>query len=154
MHDIILWARTQNNLGFQNINEKNSEVFLNGSFNKLSRDLLQLVCGHRTEMMQIRRDNILNYVRDPLVKSTLRKILPSSYNLFNAEQFSTALEKAGGVKKAFLPSPSAKVSVSKVCYNTNRHPTGATQGATYYNKTSRSYVDQPMLSNNFAYNHN
>lgn len=48
-------------------------------------------------------DGITNHVRDPLVKAALRKIPPSCHNLFNAESFTSALEKAGGVRRCFWP---------------------------------------------------
>uniref|UniRef100_A0A2A4IU52 Uncharacterized protein n=1 Tax=Heliothis virescens TaxID=7102 RepID=A0A2A4IU52_HELVI len=65
--------------------------------------LLQLICGHRAEVLQMRRDGIINHVRDPLVKATLRKIPPSNRHLFESEAFSNALDKNGGVKKTFVP---------------------------------------------------
>uniref|UniRef100_A0A2A4JCF8 Uncharacterized protein n=1 Tax=Heliothis virescens TaxID=7102 RepID=A0A2A4JCF8_HELVI len=51
----------------------------------------------------MRRDGIINHVRDPLVKATLRKIPPSNRHLFESEAFSNALDKNGGVKKTFVP---------------------------------------------------
>lgn len=65
--------------------------------------MAQLICGHRAETIQMRRDGIIYHVRDPLVKSQLRKIPPSNKHVFNAESLTIALEKIGGVKKAFLP---------------------------------------------------
>lgn len=49
------------------------------------------------------RGGIFRHVRDSLMKSTLSKIPPSCHNLFDAEKFTTAIEKAGGVRKCFFP---------------------------------------------------
>lgn len=75
----------------------------------------------------MRRDGITNHVRDPLVKAALRKIPPSCQHVFNAESLATAtaLEKAGGVRKAFLPlqKPGSSASVSQTGQSKlARHP--------------------------------
>ncbi|KAJ8727632.1 hypothetical protein PYW07_001751 [Mythimna separata] len=41
--------------------------------------------------------------KDPLMKASLKKIPPTCTNLFNAEKFTAAVEKAGGVRKCFWP---------------------------------------------------
>ena len=51
----------------------------------------------------MRRETITSQIRDPLVKASLNRIPPSSTYLFCPESFKTALEKAGGVRKAFWP---------------------------------------------------
>ncbi|KAL4711363.1 hypothetical protein ACJJTC_019204 [Scirpophaga incertulas] len=68
---------------------------------KYSNDLLQLVCGHRSETVEVRRDAILKNVTDPTIKVILNKILPSNSHIFDAESFSAASEKAG-VRKVFV----------------------------------------------------
>lgn len=114
VRSFLQWARGSD-LSYEGINEKVNELFLKGDFFKVSSDLLQLTCGHRAEVIQMRRDGITNHVRDPLVKAVLRKIPPSCQHVFNAESLATALEKAGGVRKAFLPlqKPGSSASVSQ-----------------------------------------
>ncbi|XP_039761778.1 uncharacterized protein LOC120634945 isoform X2 [Pararge aegeria] len=51
----------------------------------------------------MRRDGITNYLRDPLTKVAVKKVPPSCRHLFEAESLTKVLEKAGGVRKAFLP---------------------------------------------------
>ncbi|CAH0723957.1 unnamed protein product, partial [Brenthis ino] len=75
--------------------------FLKVDLFKISSDLLQLVCGHRAESIEMRRETITGQVRDPLVKTSLNKIPPSTMHLFDSEAFSLALEKSGGVRKVF-----------------------------------------------------
>lgn len=101
-NDLIHWARDED-LTADTLSNKISSLFSEGDFHKISTDILQLVCGHRAEIIQMRRDGIFRHVKDPLMKSTLRKISPSCYNLFNAEKFTAAIEKAGGVRKCFFP---------------------------------------------------
>lgn len=99
IRSLLTWCKSESNLG--NINSKIEELFLNGEFHKISSDLLQLVCGHRCEIIQLRRDAIIKQVKDPLVKGILNKIPPSTTHLFESDAFSAALEKVGGVRKAF-----------------------------------------------------
>lgn len=113
----MTWVRDQKEeISFEAINQKLNDIFTSGEFSKVSADLLQMVCGHRAETIQMRRDSITNAVRDPLVKSSIRKIPPSEVNLFNSEQFVVALDKVGGIKKAFWPA-SKSTSSSKSTYS-------------------------------------
>ncbi|CAH0720968.1 unnamed protein product, partial [Brenthis ino] len=101
---LIEWASfSGNNITAKSLHEKVNELFIKGNFQKISSDVLQLACGHRAELVQQRRDNILRSVKDSFLKSSLRKIPPTSENLFNKESFSTAIEKSGGMSKVFWP---------------------------------------------------
>lgn len=103
LRNILTWAKDNDGITFDTLNNKIDELFQSGSFHKITSDLLQLVCGHRAESIEMRRDAITTQVRDPLVKATLSRIPPSSTYLFESESFTAALEKAGGVRKAFWP---------------------------------------------------
>ncbi|KAJ8733705.1 hypothetical protein PYW07_014256 [Mythimna separata] len=70
---------------------------------------LQIICGHRAEILQMRRDCVTKQAKDPLMKASLKKIPPTCTNLFNAEKFTAAVEKAGGVRKCFWPLKKAKI---------------------------------------------
>lgn len=83
---------------------------MEGNYNKISGDLLQLACGHRADIIEQRRDAILKSVKDKFMRSNLRKIPPSSSFLFNKEAFSSAIEKAGGAGKVFWPLRNAQKS--------------------------------------------
>ncbi|KAL0810983.1 hypothetical protein ABMA28_010275 [Loxostege sticticalis] len=133
LNELLMWARSAEHLTVESLHEKINDLFCKGDVSKISSDMLQLVCGHRAEVIQMRRDGITNFVRDPLMKSTLRKIPPSNQNLFNAEAFTSALEKIGGVKKAFMPltkqsssGPGSQPGTSKAAA---RHPS---QGLAYH----------------------
>ncbi|KAF9810914.1 hypothetical protein SFRURICE_005340 [Spodoptera frugiperda] len=109
--------------------DKITEVFSNGDFQKVSSDLLQLICGHRAEILQMRRDGITNHVRDPLIKATLRKIPPSDRHLFENESFTAALEKMGGVKKAFVATKTTNSRIkAKETVNAPESPLTTTLG--------------------------
>ncbi|KAH9636093.1 hypothetical protein HF086_008393 [Spodoptera exigua] len=51
----------------------------------------------------MRRDCVTKQAKDPLMKASLKKIPPTCTNLFNAEKFTAAIEKSGGVRKCFWP---------------------------------------------------
>lgn len=101
MRDFLAWAHQNDTVSYESIHAKISEIFTSGEYFKSLGDTFQLVCGHRAELIQHRREGVLASVKDPFHKNALRKIPPSCSNLFNADQFSSALEKAGGLKKIF-----------------------------------------------------
>lgn len=94
-------ARESNGFTYERLHEKITNIFANGEYIKTYNDTLQLVCGHRAEAIQHRREAILSAVKEPYIKDIFRKIPPSTSHLFDAGQLSTALEKAGGVKNSF-----------------------------------------------------
>lgn len=113
--EFMTFVKDQGGANIETMTKKINDIYTSGEFSKISADLLQMVCGHRAETIQMRRDGITNAVRDPLVKTSLRKIPPTEINLFNSDLLVTALEKAGGIKKAFWPvSKSAGGPTSQV----------------------------------------
>lgn len=142
LNDLLNWARESECVNYESLKEKISILFSDGDFPKRSSDLLQLACGHRAEVIQSRRDGIINQVKDPLMKTTLKKIPPSCKNLFNAEAFTSAVEKAGGVRKCFWPSQKKKstnsasqarlTGASNVSSQGTSFTTAPPQGAPYY----------------------
>ncbi|KAG7297721.1 hypothetical protein JYU34_018439 [Plutella xylostella] len=109
---LLKWASETNELSSSTIKDKVNEIFIEGKFNKISGDLLQLTCGHRADTIEQRRDGILRYVKDKYVRSNLRKIPPTCDSLFSKDMFTSAIEKAGGMNKVFWPSrgPSQKTN--------------------------------------------
>lgn len=112
MRGFLTWASQAETLSYDDIHAKISDIFTTGEYSKASSDTFQLVCGHRAEVVQHRREAILAAVKDPYYKSTLRKIPPTCTNLFNAEKFSAVLEKAGGVKDVFWPKEKDRATSS------------------------------------------
>ncbi|CAH2098637.1 unnamed protein product [Euphydryas editha] len=102
IRSLLAWAKDIH-VNPENLSSKVEELFLNGDFHKTSSDLLQLVCGHRAEIIEMRRESITSKAKDPLVKAALNKIPPSTSYLFDSDLFKSTLEKAGGVRKAFWP---------------------------------------------------
>lgn len=132
IRDFLSWARDSDNLNYDSIMEKINENLLGGDFHKISTDTLQLVCGRRADAVEQRRDSILASTKDPLIKSALRKIPPTCSFLFEPVSFCTAIEKAGGVKKAFWLQPKAysnKAGAQPAPSGTPRYPA---QGTTTY----------------------
>lgn len=102
---LIDWANSQGagQITATCLQEKINDIFVKGSFQKMSSDVLQLACGHRAEIVQQRRDSILRSAKDPFLKTSLRKIPPTCENLFQKDTFSSTIEKAGGITKTFWP---------------------------------------------------
>lgn len=100
---LVTWSESSTDLSSQSLVGKIKELFVEGDFQKISNDALQLACGHRADLIQQRRDSILRSVKDKFFKATLRKIPPSSESLFQKEVFSSAVEKNGGSSKTFWP---------------------------------------------------
>lgn len=123
IRNLLSWAK-HTDVNFDNLSGKVEELFQKGDLQKVSSDLLQLVCGHRAESIEMRRETITSQVRDPLVKASLNRIPPSSTYIFESEPFTTALEKAGGVRKAFWPPKSDGFSQGKSNQSNSRPSRG------------------------------
>lgn len=141
LRNLVAWSQTEE-ASLANLNDKIKDIFINGDYHKTSNDILQLVCGHRAETIEMRRAGILKNVRDPLMRATLNKIPPSNMHLFNSDQFTNSIEKFGGAKKTFWPLNkvvSGNASRAKPT-NTSRYPI---QGRPSYNVPSHG-TSMPM----------
>lgn len=98
---LLLWFNSNEALSYPDIYTKLNDVLSKGEYSSAANNTIQLVCGHRAELIQQRREGILSSVKDPVHKTALRKIPPSPSNLFEAEKFSSLLDKSGGVRKVF-----------------------------------------------------
>ncbi|KAG7303533.1 hypothetical protein JYU34_012062 [Plutella xylostella] len=130
LREFIKWNQDIDLVSSTDVKDKLESIFLKGDFFKVTTDALQMVCGHRADIVQQRRDAILKHVKDPLVRSTLKKVPPSCTNLFEPQAFTTALEKAGGVRKTFWThksNPTASAAQAGSSGN-NRRPA---QGSAY-----------------------
>ncbi|PZC77775.1 hypothetical protein B5X24_HaOG203019 [Helicoverpa armigera] len=135
LRNLLIWSQTPE-ASLNNLNSKIDELFVKGEFHKVSTDLLQMACGHRAEAVEMRRDAVLKYARDPLFKASLNKIPPSKTHIFSSEAFTNALEKAGGVRRAFWPAKQANsgnASRAKPS-STARHPS---QGQAFHHVPPR-----------------
>lgn len=84
---VLSWAKDYDSFNYDVLHQKISPLCSSGDFHKSSTDLMQLICGQRAEIIQIRRDAILKHVKDLVAKSSLHKVPPSAINLFSAEKF-------------------------------------------------------------------
>lgn len=135
---LLTWLASTEIVEINAIEEKIKEIFAHGDYQKISSDLLQIVCGHRADLIQQRRDAILKSVKDKFVKASLRKIPPSRENLFKAESFTAAIDKQGGVNKVFWPSKAQSANKSTTA-------TAAQAGPSQPNKKAPAQGVQPYV---------
>lgn len=140
----LAWAHQVENLRFDDIHTKLKEMLANGEYSKISNDALQLVCGHRAELIQYRREGILSSVKDQYHKNTLRKIAPSGSHLFEADKFNALLEKAGGVKNVFWVEGKSR-------YNTAPQYEPSTSTRSQTQKQAATYNNRAQYHNQSQY---
>ncbi|KAF9406740.1 hypothetical protein HW555_012981, partial [Spodoptera exigua] len=137
LQELLQWARNSVSLSYDTLLQKVSDLFSTGDYSRCSSDLLQIICGHRAEILQMRRDCVTKQAKDPLMKASLKKIPPTCTNLFNAEKFTAAIEKSGGVRKCFWPLQKGNTSsASQADPNKFRGPS---QGSKPYNKSLQGF---------------
>lgn len=132
--DFLSWVRSPENLTHEKICEKVNDIFTKGKYYTISNDILQMTCGRRADLIEQRRSKILASVRDPLLKTVFRKIPPSCNNLFDADQLTSALDKVGGVRKAFWQKASGNKPAAQA-KNLPNMPQPPAQGCTNYYQT-------------------
>lgn len=137
LRDFLSWAKATPDLKYDTVHKKVEGIFVTGDFSKISNDALQLVCGHRAEVIQHRREAILASVKDPLHKSILRKIPPSCNNLFDADKFTSALEKMGDSRKVFWPRTKDRIPATQTGPNTAQ-TASASSSFQYQSQTAHS----------------
>lgn len=108
IRDFVSWIGSVEITDTKAVESKIIDLFSQSEYQQISNDLLQMTCGHRADMVQQRRDNLLKSVKNKFVKSNLRKIPPSANNLFNSDDLSSAIEKNGGSSKIFWPSKDSR----------------------------------------------
>lgn len=135
LRDLLTWARDCDSLNYESLHQKLNDLFSTGDFHKTSSDLLQMICGHRSDIIQMRRDYVTKQTKDPLVKTCLRKIPPTATNLFDAEKFTAAIEKAGGVRKSFWPVQ--KANSNSATQVDPKKPRGPSQESAQFLKPSQ-----------------
>lgn len=107
----VNWLNGQNEITPDAICDKVNELFTNddSSYLKVNLHILQMICGRRADIVQQRRDLLLNSVQNQCVRESLRKIPPSNEHLFNEVQLSEFISKQGGVNKVFAhPKPTKR----------------------------------------------
>lgn len=149
LRELLSLAKESNSLSYDCLEGKINELFSAGDFLKNSSDLLQLICGHRAEIIQMRRDCVTKQVKDPLLKTSLKKIPPTATNLFNAEKFAAVIEKAGGVRKCFWPLK--KASISSTSQAEHNKPSTSSQGVASRKKPTQGCSHGPCSGAHYAH---
>lgn len=103
LKDLLAWsADSETQLTRASLTNKVHELFSSTCpYMSVSKDLLQMVCGRRANIIEHRRENVLSAVKDKYNKAILRKIPPSCEYAFQAKEFSDAVSKLGGGSKVF-----------------------------------------------------
>jgi hypothetical protein len=150
--EILDFTRSGGEFSYETFCDKVNSVLLGGDLFKVSEDLLQLVCGHRAEVLNMRRNGIMKHIKDPLIKAAIRKIPPTSASLFSAEAFSNKIENHGGVRKCFWPL--RKTTVSQTDEN-KAAAAAPSQGTAHHKVPSQGYYNhaQAVGSTPSCFNH-
>lgn len=154
LNSFLKWTQQSESITPFDIKEKIEDIFVNGDYHKVSVDALQLVCGHRADLIQQRREVVLKQVKDPLIKTTLRKIPPSCSNLFAPEPFTSALEKAGGVRKNFWPLAKSSSNIPAAQAGTSGNQQRPAQGCQHScNLSAQGNAKRRVPAQGTSYHH-
>lgn len=85
-------------------------------YNKVTDELLQIVCGRRADFITLRREAVLRQIPDEFHRDVLQKMPPSSSLLFNADSMQTYLQKIGGAEKLFAQTRPAQPQYKEKFY--------------------------------------
>lgn len=130
LKDLLAWsADSDTQLTRASLASKVHELFSNTCpYMSVSKDLLQMVCGRRANIIEHRRENALSAVKDKYNKAILRKIPPSCEYIFQAKEFSDAVVKLGGGSKVFR-RPFLPAEGNQVTHNRPYVPAEGNQAA-------------------------
>lgn len=103
LKNLLEWSSdSQTTLTHASLSAKVHGLFSNTCpYTSVSKDILQVVCGRRANIIEHRRDGALSTVKDKYNKTILRKIPPSCDYLFQPKELSDAVTKLGGGSKVF-----------------------------------------------------
>ncbi|KAH9641090.1 hypothetical protein HF086_003511 [Spodoptera exigua] len=106
LQSIVDWAcANPQNLNPNTLFEKFSVTFGPGSScHKNSETTMQIICGKRSECIEVRRDRILKEIVNENLKTTLRNVPPSSEYLFSREALQPIIQSLGG-SQVWLNTP-------------------------------------------------
>ncbi|KAJ8721569.1 hypothetical protein PYW07_002344 [Mythimna separata] len=106
LQSIVDWASANpQNLDPKSLFEKITNTFGPGSAaQKNSETTMQLICGKRSECIEVRRDRILKEIPNSNLRNTLRNVPPSSEYLFSREALQPIIQSLGG-SQVWLNTP-------------------------------------------------
>lgn len=132
IRSFVSWLGSVESTDTKSVENKICELFLQSDYQKISNDLLQMACGHRADMIQQRRDNLLRSVKNKFIRASIRKIPPSVGHLYQSDELSAVIEKNGGSSKIFWPSKEARTKKSVTFENIKQNPSPAQGLGTNY----------------------
>lgn len=98
------------------IYDKLRELFGNESnYKSVSHDILQIICGKRAEVLELRRKALLKTIKRKYIREDIEKIPPSAEYMFNPQNLSAYIQKIGGIDKLekLIATPSKSVVHSR-----------------------------------------
>uniref|UniRef100_A0A1E1WGT2 Uncharacterized protein n=1 Tax=Pectinophora gossypiella TaxID=13191 RepID=A0A1E1WGT2_PECGO len=104
--NLVDWASANpKDLNPNSLFEKVSSTFGPGSPSyNMSETTMQIICGKRSECIEVRRDRIVKEIKNPNVKTTLMNIPPSAEHLFSRGSLLPLINSLGGVQ-SWLNTP-------------------------------------------------
>lgn len=110
LQNLVDWSASKDiQLNATSIYEKLNQLFGNDSeYKTVSHDILQVICGKRAEVLELRRKDIVKKLKDKYMREDLSRIPPSCEYMFDPGQLSTYLQKIGGVDKLQKPPSSTR----------------------------------------------
>lgn len=106
---LLTFIKDTKEISYDDFSAKISELFCDDKeYNKISNDIMQIICGKRASIINNRRTEILKSIHNSYTADKFKKIPPSLNCLFEPEQFSKLLEREGGPSKVFKTQLSKK----------------------------------------------
>ncbi|CAK1585577.1 unnamed protein product [Parnassius mnemosyne] len=98
LQEIVNWSNnSSSDLTPENLFNKIMTVFgPNTQYYKNMEQIVQVVCGKRTECIEIRRERILSEISNKNLQATLRKLPPSAEHLFEHNSLLPVIQSLGG----------------------------------------------------------
>lgn len=106
MQDLVNWAAANpTELNASSLFDKVSSLFgPSSTIHKCSEKKMQLICGRRSECIEIRRERILKEINNANLIASLRNVPPSAEYLFSREGLTPLIQSLGG-SQSWLNTP-------------------------------------------------
>ncbi|CAH2086763.1 unnamed protein product [Euphydryas editha] len=106
LQQLVDWSSDVNTtLNPKSLFDKIESLFSKDStYNKITDDILQIVCGRRADCIQSRREALLKQIPDEFYCTPLEKIPPTAEFLFDENLLTNYVQKIGGAEKLSICS--------------------------------------------------
>lgn len=159
LQSIVDWTSTNpKDLNSQSIFEKlNLSFGMNSQIMKNYEQILQIICGKRSECIEARRERLITELPNKNLKSALRKLPPSSEYLFARENLSSLMQSLGG-PQVWLNTPSYITAKRSSSHRSDQNSSKAYNRTQYRSNNSKKFYtqkdDQTQRPNNNKGNRN